>query len=93
MAINAHLKLKVDAQELSSNLMANTTDQDLAAAFRQHLPDLASPRFTTSAKQSPYEYAEAFQASHVPPWLYNLTQAWKELLQEPYKGVSVDGIS
>lgn len=71
--------------------MATSTEQDLTSAFRQYLPDLTSPRFTISSKQSPYEYVEAFQESHVPPWLYNLTETWKVLLQEPYKGISVDG--
>lgn len=72
--------------------MADTTNQALAAAFRRHLPDLTSPRFTTSAKQSPYEYSEAFQEKQHPPWLYRLTEAWKALLEEPYKGVTIDGI-
>ncbi|KJY01667.1 hypothetical protein TI39_contig283g00009 [Zymoseptoria brevis] len=71
--------------------MLEMKDQELASAFRSHLPDLTSPRFTTSAKQSPYEYTEAFQQNHAPPWLYNLTETWKELLKEPFKGVTVDG--
>ncbi|KXS95869.1 hypothetical protein AC579_4442 [Pseudocercospora musae] len=71
--------------------MHGAVDQDLAAVFRQHLPDLNTPRFQISSKQSPYEYSEAFQKNHVPPWLYNLTQAWKELLEEPYTGVTSDG--
>ncbi|KAK4619394.1 hypothetical protein CLAFUW4_10862 [Fulvia fulva] len=66
-------------------------DEDLATAFRKHLPDLTSPRFTTSKEQTPYEYSEAFQKTHHPPWLYNLTETWKELLKEPYKGVTNDG--
>lgn len=74
--------------------MATTTEQaELSAAFRQHLPDLTSPRFVTTAKQSPYEYSEAFQKTQVPPWLYRLTEAWKVLLEEPYKGVTIDGIN
>lgn len=67
-------------------------DEGLAAAFRQHLPDLSQPRFTTAKQQTPYEYSEAFQKHHQPPWLYNLTQAWQELLKEPYKGVTNDGM-
>ena len=66
-------------------------DESLAAAFRQHLPDLTSPRFTISKQQDPYEYSDAFQKNHVPPWLYNLTETWKELLKEPYHGVTNDG--
>ena len=61
--------------------------------FRQHLPDLNTPRFQISKEQSPYEYSEAFQKNHVPPWLYNLTETWKKLLEEPYKGVTADGES
>jgi hypothetical protein len=85
------IKLPIAFQPVMSP--TGTTDQELAAAFRSHLPDLTSPRFTTSAQQSPYEYTEAFQNNHAPPWLYNLTEAWKELLKEPYKDITVDGRS
>ena len=67
--------------------------QKAAAGFRKHMPDLNTPRFQTSKEQSPYEYSEAFQKNHIPPWLYNLTEAWKKLLEEPYKGVTADGWS
>jgi hypothetical protein len=67
-------------------------DGELASAFRQHLPDLTSPRFTISAQQSPYEYSEAFQKTQHPPWLYRLTKAWEDLLEEPFTGVTSDGI-
>jgi hypothetical protein len=67
--------------------------QKAVTGFRQHLPDLSSPRFQVSKTQSPYEYSEAFQTNHVPPWLYNLTETWKQLLEEPYKGITTDGIS
>jgi hypothetical protein len=63
-----------------------------AAQFRQHLPDLSIPRFTVSKQQDPYQYVEDFQKNHVPPWLYNLTETWKELLREPFKGVTSDGV-
>ncbi|PPJ52116.1 hypothetical protein CBER1_10400 [Cercospora berteroae] len=69
----------------------NGIDEGLASAFRQHLPDLTSPRFTTSAQQSPYEYSEAFQKTGHPPWLYKLTKAWEQLLKEPFQGVTADG--
>ena len=62
-----------------------------SSAFRQHLPDLSIPRFTTAKQQNAYEYADAFKQNHVPPWLYNLTETWKELLEEPFKGVTSDG--
>ena len=74
-------------------LIDSSTDyQKAVAGFRQHLPDLNLPRFQISKEQSPYEYSEAFQKNHVPPWLYNLTEAWKKLLEEPYKGVTADGL-
>ena len=81
---------KVPKEKITPD-MNGAVDQDLASAFRQHLPDLKTPRFQISSQQSPYEYSEAFQKNHVPPWLYNLTQAWKELLEEPYTGVTSDG--
>ena len=65
--------------------------QNAAVGFRQHLPDLNTPRFQIAKSQSPYEYCEAFQESRAPPWIYNLTEAWKKLLEEPYKGVTADG--
>lgn len=72
--------------------MATTeTFKDASAAFREHLPDLSIPRFTIAKEQNAYEYAEAFEQNHVPPWLYNLTETWKQLLEEPFKGVTVDG--
>ena len=69
-----------------------TFDQ-AAAEFRQHVPDLSIPRFTVAKKQTPYEYVDEFQKNHVPPWLHNLTETWKELLQEPFQGVTSDGMS
>jgi hypothetical protein len=74
-------------------LIDSATEYDKAVAgFRQHLPDLSSPRFQTAKQQSPYEYSEAFQKNHVPPWLYKLTEAWTKLLEEPFKGVTSDGL-
>ena len=76
-------------------MMASNSDQsidgDLVAAFRKHLPDLSTPRFTTAKSQSPYEYTKAFQDAKFPPWIYNLTETWKELLKEPFKGVTHNG--
>lgn len=72
--------------------MARRTSFDEASvAFRQHLHDLSTPRFTTAAKQTPYEYAKDMQDNRRPPWLYDLTKVWEQLLAEPYKGVSNDG--
>jgi len=72
--------------------MARRTSFDQASAgFRAHLPDLSSPRFTTAAKQSTYEYTKSLQDHRAPPWLYDLTKVWEKLLEEPYKGVTSDG--
>lgn len=73
--------------------MTGTVDQNLASAFRKHLPDLDTPRFHIGSQQSIYEYTDTFQKNKSPPWIYNLTEAWKELLKEPYKGVTSDGRS
>lgn len=69
----------------------DNTFKEASEAFRAHIPDLTSPRFTTAAKQDVYEYAQFFRDHHAPPWLYNLTLAWEKLYAEPYKGVTVDG--
>ncbi|KFZ08635.1 hypothetical protein V501_05871 [Pseudogymnoascus sp. VKM F-4519 (FW-2642)] len=62
-----------------------------SAGFRKYIPDLNTLRFQTAKVQDCYEYAENFQKSHNPPWLYDLTQTWQELLREPYKGLTTDG--
>src|SRR5690349_15012984 len=64
---------------------------EASVAFRQHLHDLSTPRFTTAAKQTVYEYAKDMQDNRRPPWLYDLTKVWEQLLAEPYKGVTNDG--
>ena len=71
--------------------MTSTEFQKASAAFRAHVPDLQTPRFQTAKQQSPYEYVDYFNENHAPPWLWNLTQAWKKLYAEPYKGVTTDG--
>jgi hypothetical protein len=72
--------------------MARRSSFDEASAgFRAHLPDLSSPRFTSAAKQSVYEYAKCMQDNRAPPWLYDLTKIWEKLLEEPYRGVTSDG--
>lgn len=65
--------------------------QEKSAAFRSHLFDLDTPRFTTAAKQDVYEYANFFRDNHAPPWLFDLTQAWAKLYDEDFKGVTSDG--
>jgi hypothetical protein len=64
---------------------------EASVAFRQHLHDLSTPRFTTAAKQTVYEYAKDMQDNRRPPWLYDLTKVWEKLLAEPYTGVTNDG--
>ncbi|KAK0618558.1 hypothetical protein B0T17DRAFT_495943 [Bombardia bombarda] len=59
--------------------------------YRQHLPDLSIPRFTTMQKQDAHEYAQAFIQGGMPPWLHALYLHWRKLFQEPFKGVTSDG--
>lgn len=63
-----------------------------SAEFRRCLPDLKHPRFTTMSAQDAHEYVNDFKTKGHPPWLYNLYLHWQELQQEPYKGVTTDGI-
>ncbi|KAF1961649.1 hypothetical protein CC80DRAFT_488102 [Byssothecium circinans] len=76
---------------MASTLQKKTSFENASAAFRAHLPDLNTPRFTTAAKQDVYEYVKFFNDNHAPPWLYDLTQAWAKLYAEPFKGVTSDG--
>lgn len=71
--------------------MTASTFEKASAAFRKHLPDLNTPRFTHAKDQNAYEYAKVFQTERNPPWLFNLTQAWQSLYQEPFKGITADG--
>lgn len=59
--------------------------------YRQYLPDLSLPRFTTMQKQDAHEYAAAFKESGNPPWLHALYLHWRKLFQEPFKGITNDG--
>ncbi|RYP78773.1 hypothetical protein DL770_006832 [Monosporascus sp. CRB-9-2] len=59
--------------------------------FRQCLPDLSSPRFTTLAQCDAYSHARELTEHHRPPWLYGLYTHWQKLLQEPFKGITNDG--
>jgi len=61
-------------------------------SFRKHTPDLSLPRFQTAKVQNAYEYAHTFNSKQQPPWLYKLTQAWQQLYEQPYRGVSTDGM-
>jgi hypothetical protein len=73
-------------------LLRKSSFEKTSSAFRQHLHDLNTPRFTTAATQDVYEYANFFKDNHAPPWLFDLTQAWAKLYEEPFKGVTSDGI-
>ncbi|KAH6650005.1 hypothetical protein F5144DRAFT_30275 [Chaetomium tenue] len=61
------------------------------AAYRQYLPDLTTPRFTTMQTQDAHEYAKGFKEGGVPPWLHGLYLHWQKLFQEPFKGITNDG--
>lgn len=60
--------------------------------FRQFLPDLRIPRFTTMQNQDAHGYAESFKETGQPPWLHALYQHWQELYKEPYFGITNDGM-
>ncbi|KAI6780263.1 uncharacterized protein J7T54_003042 [Emericellopsis cladophorae] len=62
-----------------------------AGGFRDHLPDLSTPRFTTMRRQDAHEYANAFSESGQPPWLHALYLHWRDLFKEPFRGVTTDG--
>ncbi|KAL4771501.1 hypothetical protein BDW60DRAFT_217345 [Aspergillus nidulans var. acristatus] len=49
------------------------------------------PRFQVMRDQDAHEYAEAFKKGRNPPWLHALYMHWKDLAQEPFKGVTTDG--
>jgi hypothetical protein len=70
---------------------STNSSEKSGSIFRQHMPDLSSPRFQIAKQQTPYEYFESFEKNHQPPWLYNLTKAWEQLLEDPYKGLTADG--
>ena len=72
--------------------MASDHAYDLhGGEYRQFLPDLDTPRFTTMQQQDAHVYAEAFKRGGVPPWLHGLYLHWQELVKEPFKGVTNDG--
>lgn len=64
----------------------------LGGTYHQYLPDLSIPRFTTMQKQDAHEYAKDFKEGGMPPWLHALYLHWRKLLQEPFKGVTNDGM-
>lgn len=59
--------------------------------YRQYLPDLSTPRFTTMAIKDAHVYADDFKKGGQPPWIHALFLHWRELLKAPFKGVTTDG--
>ncbi|KAI0903255.1 hypothetical protein F4823DRAFT_568888 [Ustulina deusta] len=60
--------------------------------FRQYLPDLSTPRFTTIAQNDAYGHARELKDKQAPPWLHGLYTHWRKLFQEPFKGITNDGV-
>ncbi|KAI9372459.1 hypothetical protein BJX61DRAFT_542691 [Aspergillus egyptiacus] len=60
-------------------------------SYRQYLPDLDTPRFQVMRTQDAHQYADAFKTGRNPPWLHALYMHWRDLFQEPFKGVTTDG--
>lgn len=46
--------------------MVTALDEKVSTSFRQHLPYLSSPRFTTVKRQDAYSYADAFNTKQNP---------------------------
>ncbi|KAK3498174.1 hypothetical protein B0T13DRAFT_252640 [Neurospora crassa] len=67
------------------------SDGGHGAEYRQYLPDLNIPRFTTMQKQDAHEYAKEFIEGGNPPWLHGLYLHWRKLFQDPFKGITNDG--
>ncbi|KAI1372682.1 hypothetical protein F4677DRAFT_245518 [Hypoxylon crocopeplum] len=59
--------------------------------FRKYLPDLNTPRFQAIAQNDAYGHAKELLDHHRPPWLYGLYAHWRNLFQEPFRGVTNDG--
>ncbi|KAI1110476.1 hypothetical protein F5Y14DRAFT_428891 [Nemania sp. NC0429] len=73
--------------------MASPTDQDPQQSdFRRYLPDLTTPRFVTLAGNDARGHAKELVENQAPPWLHGLYTHWLKLLQEPFKGITNDGI-
>ncbi|KAJ1327413.1 DUF3500 domain-containing protein [Microdochium nivale] len=62
------------------------------AGFRQHLPDLSQPRFVALAAADAHTHAAELLERRRPPWLHGLYEHWMRLLQEPFRGVTSDGV-
>lgn len=89
---------KKKAREIADKSIENkekmsTTKDNVTGEYRQYLPDLSIPRFTTMKTQDAHEYAHAFKTKHIPPWLYALYEHWRDLYEEPFQGITTDGTS
>lgn len=74
-------------------MTGSTSTNGAPAEYLKHVPDLTIPRFTTMKQQNAHEYADAFtKGAHQPPWLYALFKHWRMLFEEPYKGITTDGV-
>ena len=62
-----------------------------SANFRDFMPDLNQPRFLRMQQLDAHEYVEDFLKHKQPPWLYELYLHWRQLYEEPFRGVTVDG--
>ncbi|KAI0136162.1 hypothetical protein BJ170DRAFT_238 [Xylariales sp. AK1849] len=60
--------------------------------FRDYLPDLSTPRFQRIAECDGCSHAAELLEHHRPPWLYALVEHWFSLLNEPFRGVTTDGV-
>ncbi|KAF6828464.1 hypothetical protein CMUS01_08563 [Colletotrichum musicola] len=65
--------------------------QQHGGEYRQYLPDLSIPRFTTMQKQDAHVYAKEFKEGGNPPWLHALYLHWRKLFQEPFTGITSHG--
>ncbi|KAF6814668.1 hypothetical protein CSOJ01_03891 [Colletotrichum sojae] len=65
--------------------------QQHGGEYRQYLPDLSIPRFTTMQKQDAHVYAKEFKEGGNPPWLHALYLHWRKLFREPFTGITSDG--
>lgn len=73
--------------------MASQATQDAQhESFRHYLPDLNTPRFQAIAENDAYGHAQELLEHHRPPWLYGLYVHWRKLFEEPFKGVTSDGM-
>lgn len=74
------------------NMSSSEEQSSQRSEFRQYLPDLTTPRFTALAQNDAYGHAKELIDKQAPPWLHGLYLHWRKLLQEPFKGVTNNGV-